>query len=425
MTLVSESSDVLVVGAGLAGLSAAVTLQRAGFNVRVIEGLDSVGGRVRTDVRDGLRMDVGFQVLNPAYRSARALLNYDALALRSFHPGVRLVDQHGERQFGNPLRDLSYGVAFLKRAREAGLNSITDLARFGIYAGNASRDDMPAVFESDARSALHNVGLSDEFIDSTLRPFLTGVFLESELETSRRFLDFVIGYFIKGVPAVPAEGMQAIAYQLANLLHSDSISTNTWVHSIDGTTAHTDAGRMRARALILATDQDTTAAWLGGVSRGWRSVTTWYHTTDIARTQLNHGKAQLSIDTVRGRGPVINSVPISHAASSYSRPGLHLVSSSVLGTDSSHDMHQQVKNHLALLYGCDTSSWQLAGVYPVHKALPITTAPFIAQSTPKVADFVYVAGDHLSVPSINSAMESGVSAAKAAIADLRATMPTA
>ena len=66
MTLVSQSCDVLVVGAGLAGLSAAVTVQRAGFNVRILEGRDAVGGRVQTDVRDGLRMDVGFQVLNPA-----------------------------------------------------------------------------------------------------------------------------------------------------------------------------------------------------------------------------------------------------------------------------------------------------------------------------------------------------------------------
>lgn len=420
MTLVSQSCDVLIVGAGLAGLSAAVTAQRAGLNVRLIEGSDAVGGRVRTDVRDGLRMDVGFQVLNPAYRSARTLLNYDSLGLRSFHPGVRLIDQHVERQFGNPLRDISYGVELMKNLRASGLGAVTDIARFGVYAGNASRDEAPAVFESDARAALRSAGLSDEFIESTIRPFLTGVFLEPDLVTSRRFLDFVLGYFIKGVPAVPAEGMQAIPEQLANFLHADSVSTNTWAHAIDGTSVHTDAGQIRGKALILATDQDTTAAWLGGTSRGWRSVTTWYHTTDMSRTQLNRGKAQLTIDAVAGRGPVINTVPISHTASTYTRPGEHLISSSVLGTDTSEDMHQHVKKHLDLLYGCDTREWQLAGVYAVHKALPVTNAPFIENTTSKVSDFVYVAGDHLRVPSINSAMESGVAAARAAIADLRA-----
>lgn len=419
MTLISESTDVLIVGAGLAGLSAGVTLQRAGFNVRIIEGTSSVGGRVRTDVRDGLRMDVGFQVLNPAYPAARQLLNYDALSLRSFNPGIRIVDADGERLFGNPLRDVTYAVDLLKTARKNGLKSLNDHTRFGAYAGNASRDDAPSMFESDSRTALSNLGLSDEFIESTLKPFLSGVFLEADLSTSRRFLDFVVGYFIKGVPAVPAEGMQAIPQQLANLLHADSLALNTWVHGVESNTVMTDSGRLKARAVILATDQDTTAAWLGGVARGWRSVTTWYHTTDMSRSQLNAGRAQLTVDGVRGRGPVINTVPISHAAGSYTRPGVHLVSTSVLGTDSSQDMHEQVKVHLATLYGTDTSAWNLEGVYPVHKALPITSAPFIENNDTKVGDSLYVAGDHMGIPSINTAMASGVRAAHSAIADLR------
>lgn len=419
MPLNSEVSDVLVVGAGLAGLSAAVTLQRAGLNVKVIEGQSHVGGRVRTEVRDGLRMDVGFQVLNPAYAAARALLNYDALSLRSFSPGIRLVDRQGERLFGNPLRDISYAFDLFTAARKKGMTSLADYSRFGVYAGNASRDESPAIFETDARSALRGAGLSDEFIEQTLQPFLTGVFLESELATSRRFLDFVLGYFIKGVPAVPADGMQAIPEQLAQHLHSDSLLLNTWVHGVEATTALTDAGRLRARAIILATDQDTAAAWLGGVARGWRSVTTWYHTTDMARAQLNGGKAQLTIDTDRTRGPVINTVPISHAAGSYSRTGVHLVSTSVLGTDTSEDMHQRVRAHIAVLYGCDTSSWNLAGVYPVHKALPIATPPLLEQTTATVGNFQYLAGDHMGIPSINTAMASGVRAAQQAISDLR------
>lgn len=419
MPLQSKESDVLIIGAGLAGLSAAVMVQRAGFDVTVVEGLSHVGGRVRTEVRDGLRMDVGFQVLNPAYAAAKELLNYDALSLRSFSPGIRLVDLDGDRLFGNPLRDASYALDLFNAARRKGLSSLSDYSRFGAYAGNASRENAPAMFESDARSALRTAGLSDDFIDHTLQPFLTGVFLESDLSTSRRFLDFVLGYFIKGVPAVPADGMQAIPAQLAQHLHADSLLLNTWVHGVDGTTALTDAGRLKARALILATDQDTSAAWLGGVARGWRSVTTWYHTTDMARAQLNGGKAQLTVDAERNRGPVINTVPISHAAGSYTRAGVHLVSSSVLGTDTSEDMHQRVREHLKLLYNCDTTDWSLAGVYPVHKALPIATPPLIENSEVRVGEFQYLAGDHVGIPSINTAMASGIKAAKAAIADLR------
>jgi phytoene dehydrogenase-like protein len=56
--------DVVVVGAGLAGLTAADRLTRAGLEIIVIESSDSVGGRVRTDQVGGFLLDRGFQVLN-------------------------------------------------------------------------------------------------------------------------------------------------------------------------------------------------------------------------------------------------------------------------------------------------------------------------------------------------------------------------
>lgn len=61
----NTSADVIIVGVGLAGLAAARTLTRAGKSVLVYEGSDGVGGRVRTDITDGFRLDRGFQVLLP------------------------------------------------------------------------------------------------------------------------------------------------------------------------------------------------------------------------------------------------------------------------------------------------------------------------------------------------------------------------
>ena len=59
--------DVVIVGAGLAGLSCAKHLQRAGKKVAIYEASDGVGGRVRTDELDGYLLDRGFQVLLTAY----------------------------------------------------------------------------------------------------------------------------------------------------------------------------------------------------------------------------------------------------------------------------------------------------------------------------------------------------------------------
>jgi phytoene dehydrogenase-like protein len=80
--------DVVVVGAGLAGLACARDLAAAGLQVRLLEASDAAGGRIRTDVVEGFRLDRGFQVLLTEYPEARRVLNYDALALKSFLPGA-------------------------------------------------------------------------------------------------------------------------------------------------------------------------------------------------------------------------------------------------------------------------------------------------------------------------------------------------
>ncbi|MFY2858845.1 NAD(P)-binding protein [Mycobacterium sp. THU-M104] len=74
-----DDVEVLVIGAGLAGLRCAGLLAAAGREVRVWEGGDDVGGRVRTDVIDGFLCDRGFQVLNPAYPELAACVDIAGL----------------------------------------------------------------------------------------------------------------------------------------------------------------------------------------------------------------------------------------------------------------------------------------------------------------------------------------------------------
>jgi hypothetical protein len=417
VTSLPHSVDIAIVGAGLAGLSAALTAQRAGLSVVLIEGSDRVGGRVTSDVIDGFICDRGFQVFNPAYPHSKSLLNYDLLSLRSFAPGIRIVDGDHDKFLANVLRDVTYAPTMVKQLLHGGLQETTDFIKFIAYAGNATITSRPAVFETDARSSLKQAGISDSFIELYLRPFLTGVFLEGSLESSRRFLDFVVEYFVKGVPALPADGMRAISEQLAHNLHSDSLHLNTWVHRVAPHEVVTDGGTLSAQAVIVATDMDTASAWLGIDSRGWNSVTTWYHVADGARAQLNGGKPQLVVDA--SDGPVINSIPLSHAAATYAPVGKHLISSSTLGTDTSSEMEQRVRRQLASMYRTDTSDWDLIATYPIARALPRTLPPFVARSDSKIDDGLFVAGDTITLPSIDSAMESGMRAARAAIADIR------
>ena len=95
--------DVVVVGAGLAGLRCAGELVRAGRSVLVLEASDGVGGRLRTDEVDGFRLDRGFQVLNDAYPELRRALDLPALDLRRLDDAV-LVRRDGVlHRLGNPV----------------------------------------------------------------------------------------------------------------------------------------------------------------------------------------------------------------------------------------------------------------------------------------------------------------------------------
>ena len=70
-----SSCDVVVIGAGLAGLTAARALTIAGRSVAVLEASDDIGGRVRTDQVDGLLLDRGFQLYNPSYTEGTHILD--------------------------------------------------------------------------------------------------------------------------------------------------------------------------------------------------------------------------------------------------------------------------------------------------------------------------------------------------------------
>ncbi|MFQ3584091.1 MAG: FAD-dependent oxidoreductase, partial [Cyanobacteriota bacterium] len=83
---------VVIIGAGLAGLTCAKVLKQRGWqDLLLLEKSDGPGGRVRTDVVDGFRLDRGFQVLFTAYPGVQRHLHLRDLNLRDYRPGAVLA----------------------------------------------------------------------------------------------------------------------------------------------------------------------------------------------------------------------------------------------------------------------------------------------------------------------------------------------
>ena len=66
--------DVVIVGAGPAGLTAARELRKAGLSVAVLEARDRVGGRTWTDTVDGAMLEIGGQWVSPDQTALLELL---------------------------------------------------------------------------------------------------------------------------------------------------------------------------------------------------------------------------------------------------------------------------------------------------------------------------------------------------------------
>ncbi len=406
--------DVVVVGAGLAGLSAARQMSIYGLNVRVLEAGDNVGGRVRSDYLDGFTLDRGFQLYNPAYPEAARVLDHDALDLRPLNRGMDVVraSRRGRSiaHLGDPRSPQNWHASALSPST----GTLVGKARFARYAVQAARlrgsefDQRP---DEPAQVALARAGIDATMIDEIIKPFLTGVFLEPHLMTSRRFMDVVLASFVKGTPSLPARGMQAIPMQLHQALPSETVHLQEAVSHVSANSVRTYAGQVNARAVVVATDALTAAELIPDVqiSVVGNSVTTWYHAVPeiLLDGPLSGGRSILTVDPQR-RGPVINTVALTYAVPEYAPEGYVLVSSSVLGVDTCSEA--EILDHLSYLYDADTAGWECVARYAIPYALPSMRPP-VQLAFPRPFGSVLVAGDHWSTASIQGAMVSGRRAA--------------
>ncbi|QHW01113.1 NAD(P)-binding protein [Spirosoma endbachense] len=407
-------SPVVIIGAGIAGLSCAVYLKQAGIKALVVEATDGVGGRVRTDVVDGFRLDRGFQILLTAYPEAQRLLNYDDLDLKPFRSGALIRHQSEWLTLLNPFQEpLS---AFRTLASSVG--TVGDKLRIVDLIRRTQAISISELFQQTPTTTLaflKETGFSDQIIERFFRPFFGGVFLEDGLTTSSNFFEFCFRMFFTGDGAIPAQGIGAIPNQLATRLSPDQIKLNSPVARIDGNSVHlTNGNTLKAGVVVLAVDAAQAAALLNRPAPSEQSFNQTTCTYFATGSDLSGVSKQKLLVLNTDRSLVVHNLAIlSDVSPEYAPAGQTLVSVSTQGieTVNATALTEQVRTELTGWFGDDVKSWKHLRTYHIPQALPSYPADRAGTDAIhellKLGENLYQCGDQTTYPSLNATIQTG------------------
>ena len=400
--------DVIIVGAGLSGLSAAVHLHRQGRKVLILEASDRAGGRVKTDSVDGFILDRGFQVLLTAYPEAKKLLNYKDLQLCKMLPGATVLYDGGTFEIADPFRrpKALFSTLF------APVGTILDKINTLWLKNKLQKMSIDTIFTQPEQTTLQQLsdyGFSQKMIQRFYKPFLSGIYLENQLTTSNRMFDFVMKMFSDGDVAIPALGMEEIPKQLVSQLPESSIQYYKKVSKIvENTLILEDGTTFEANQIIIATNaNELTKQFLPNQKTTAQQVTNVYFEAHTAPTK----KAIVVLNASSTKKWVNNLTVLSNVSKMYAPPEKVLVSISYNGLAPIEDFElaENMKKELEQWYGKQVHDWKMIKTYRIDYALPIqdSVKNELSISEIKISDTLFICGDYLLNGSVNAAFKTG------------------
>ncbi len=410
--------EIYIVGAGVSGLTAAITLKKHGYKPIILEQSDSVGGRVKTTVERGVIMDHGFQVMLDAYPAVQEFLDVEALNLIKFVPGSIIYVDGKAHKIGDPRRDSQ----FLFPTLIAGIGSLKDKMLTFSLSRKLAKKSLSAIFESPEKTTLQylkDYGFSDKMIQLFFKPFYTGIFLETELETSSRMFEFVFKMFAEGNATLPERGIQEIPKQLAAQLPQDCIQLNTAVARVVGESIELKNGTtLKCDYCIIAGDASPLIPNMVGSETLWKAVTNLYFETD------HTGQDMPIINLIAQENCLVNNF---HFLQDVFPGHKNVLSASVVKSHNLNDLKLAERVTQQLREQANVVAGDLIKVVHINKALPKLPSIHYSMhpSETQLTNTIFLAGDQLSNGSLNAAMLNGKAAAEAVISHIQNNVASA
>ena len=397
----NTDKKITIIGAGISGLITAIELEKLGYHPTIIEATDRVGGRVKTDLVDGLQLDHGFQVLLEAYPQAKKYLNFGDLELQKLVPGAIIYKNGKSTLIGDPLRNFSLLIPTIL----SNIGSIKDklaIFRLNLELKNKTID---AIFNEKQVSTLDYLkkkGFSNRIIQNFFRPFFSGIFLETQLRTSSAMFQFTYKMFGEGLAVIPKNGIQAIPNQLQSVLKKTTFKFNTKVKTVQGNQINLDNGIvMNSDVIVIATE----ASKLLGLEKSinWKSCDTLYFEVE------NKTIKKPIIGLLTNDAALINNFFFTTSIKNNNTTKVEVLSVTIVKEHhlSETELITQVKKELQ--QNCKIVTKRFIKRYHIKNALP-DLEQVTNEGTTKhfqFSDHIYLAGDHQINGSLNAAMSSG------------------
>jgi phytoene dehydrogenase-like protein len=406
--------DVIIVGGGIAGLSAANYLLESDLKVTLLEAENEVGGRVRSFKRDGYTLDRGFQVFLPAYPEAKSLLKYDDLDFQYFLNGAYIVGDGEPFYLVDPLEKPEFLFKTLFDGH-TGIGDKLKLFQLRQKLKNKSIDELLISENTSTRKRLLKDKYSLKLISDFFQPFLSGIFLESELTTSSSMFDFVIRMFNESGAALPASGIGAISSQLAGELPIGMIQTGKRVKKIDGGSITLENGdKLTAQCVLLALEgNNELLKSSNSANQDFVGVDCLYFSLDKAPVE-----EPVLILNADNKMAINNLCFVSRIAPSYAPEDKELLSVTVL--KDKKFTSSDIQKELIKIFGNQAEKWEFLEHFDIQYALPKqkNVRNSLNDNEIRLNDTTYIAGDFNRYGSLNAAMQSGREAAFKIMKDL-------